>query len=323
MNPVNVTRDLVHFRKLPARHTALAAVTTSFLNLLSSTEHPSAPQLRSAFLPALTGSDVKPRDPSLAHDLDRQILDFLLHPPAVTLLQAVLSSDQIDNAWKAGAESPMMNMIVLSFPLHQELERAKSEGQQEEVANLNMMIIATVAYELAQWIYVKVHGYRYPDAYSETASLHTTNTRASASSLQSNGSILVQARNKDDVGFRAVMALLGCDYELLTYAIGERQLVKRRFPTRRSASLTPPLIYYLIGDTPAITDITPWPPTTAGMIPSFKERDSMYAVTSVLTPSGIGKLHGQCVVASSDSASSISGSTQNDGSGASGYNAGV
>lgn len=59
------------------------------------------------------------------------------------------------------------------------------------------------------------------------------------------------------------------------------------------------------------------------MIPSFKEGDSMYAVTSVLTPSGIGKLHGQCVVASSDSASSISGSTQNDGSGASGYNAGV
>lgn len=42
---------------------------------------------------------------------------------------------------------------------------------------------------------------------------------------------------------------------------GERQLVKRRFPTRRSASLTPPLIYYLIGDTPAIVDITSWPPT--------------------------------------------------------------
>jgi len=65
------------------------------------------------------------------------------------------------------------------------------------------------------------HGYHYADAYSETASLHTTNTNASISSLKSNGSILVQSRNKDDVGFRAVMALLGCDYELLSYAIGE------------------------------------------------------------------------------------------------------
>ncbi|GAA5960876.1 hypothetical protein JCM3765_007521 [Sporobolomyces pararoseus] len=319
MNPVNVTRDLVHFRKLPARHTALNAVATSFINLLSSPDHPSAPQLRSAFLPALTGTDVKPRDPAIAQDLDRQILDFFSHPPSITLLQAVLSQDQIDNAWKLGADSPMVDTITLSFPLHQELERAKSESHKEEIANLSMMIIATVAHELAQWIYVKVHGYHYPDAYSDTASLHTTNTRASASSLQSTGSLLVQSRNKDDVGFRAVMSLLGCDYELLTYAIGERQLVKRRFPTRRSASLTPPLIYYLIGDTPAIVDVTPWPPTTAGMIPPFKEGDSMYAITSVLTPGGIGKLHGQCLVATSDNASTITSSTHDNGSAASGY----
>lgn len=275
-------------------------MTTSFLNLLSSTEHPSAPQLRSAFLPALTGSDVKPRDPSLAHDLDRQILDFLLHPPAVTLLQAVLSSDQIDNAWKAGAESPMMNMIVLSFPLHQELERAKSEGQQEEVANLNSERLfpyctpvrhavlnvkshedsddhrygglRTCAVDLRQGVRDRsaacrcsltyrnfstsrqVHGYRYPDAYSETASLHTTNTRASASSLQSNGSILVQARNKDDVGFRAVMALLGCDYELLTYAIGMSELV--------SCSLAP--AYKSLSPRRAATGQTPFPNSTLG-----------------------------------------------------------
>ncbi|GAA5915576.1 uncharacterized protein JCM6883_004236 [Sporobolomyces salmoneus] len=320
MKPVSVTRDLVHFRKLPARHTALAAVATSFLNLLSSTDHPSAPQLRSAFLPALTGSDQKPRDPGVAQDFDRQLLDFFLHPPAITLLQAVLSTDQIENAWKGGEDSPMTNSIFLSFPLHQELERAKSEGQKEEIANLSMMVIATVAHELAQWIYVKVNGYHYPDAYSDTASLHTTQTRVSVSSLKSNESTLVPSRNKDDVGFRAVMALMGCDYELLTYAIGERQLVKRRFPTRRSASLTPPLIYYLIGDTPAIVDITSWPPTVAGMTPPFKEGDSMYAIASVLTPSGIGKLHGSCLIASSDSVSLMTASTDDHTSGASGYN---
>jgi len=44
----------------------------------------------------------------------------------------------------------------------------------------------------------------------------------------------------------------------------------------------------------------------------------MYAITSVLTPSGIGKVHGQCIVASSDSASSIAPSTH-AGSVASGY----
>jgi len=73
----------------------------------------------------------------------------------------------------------MMNTIGISFPLHQELERAKSEGQKEEVANLSsefglvhlfllladqsgslVMVIATVAHELAQWIFVKASGFR-------------------------------------------------------------------------------------------------------------------------------------------------------------------
>ncbi|GAA5877983.1 hypothetical protein JCM16303_002803 [Sporobolomyces ruberrimus] len=320
MNPLNVTRDLVHFRKLPAKHTALAAVSTSFLNLLSSTEHPSATHLRSAFLPALTGTDSRPRVPLVAQDLDRQLIDFFQHPPTITLLQAVLSPDQVENIWKTRDDSVMLNTIVLTFSLHQELERAKSEDVKEEIANLNMMVIATVAYELAQWIYVKVHGYRTCDSFSDMSSLHTTDTRVSTSSMRSNGSVLVPSRNRDDVGFRAVMALLGCDYELLTYTIGERQLVKRRFPTRRSPTLTPPLIYYLTGDTPAIVDVGSWPPTTAGMIPPFKEGDTMYSITSVLTPSGAGRLHGQCLVVASDGASSIGGgSSIHDGSSTRGY----
>jgi len=36
-----------------------------------------------------------------------------------------------------------MNTIGISFPLHQELERAKSEGQKEEVANLSSESIST------------------------------------------------------------------------------------------------------------------------------------------------------------------------------------
>ncbi|GAA6059920.1 hypothetical protein JCM10212_003060 [Sporobolomyces blumeae] len=315
MNPLTVTRDLVHFRKVPPKHTALAAVATSFINLLASPDHPSGPLLRSAFLPALTGTDHRSRDTAVQQELDRQLLALFQRPPTITLLQAVLSTEQIDHAWQAGQQSPMMDMIGVSFPLHQELERAKSEAAKEEVANLSMLVIATVAHELAHWIFVKVHGLQSADVLSETASLHTTTTNQSVSSLHSTGSMLVQRRNKDDVGFRAVMSLLGADYELLSYAIGERQLVKRRFPARRSPSLTPPLIYYLIGDTPAIPDATAWPPTTSGMIPPFKEGDTMYSITSVLTPAGIGRLHGHCTITSSDNASSIGGaSSMNDGS---------
>jgi len=56
--------------------------------------------------------------------------------------------------------------------------------------------------------------------------------------MRSNGSILVNSRNKDDVGFRAVMALLGCDYELLSYAIGKGHSVAQ---TTSLAKLSPDL----------------------------------------------------------------------------------
>ncbi|GAA5872743.1 hypothetical protein JCM1840_004506 [Sporobolomyces johnsonii] len=296
-----------HFRKLPPKQTAVAAVAASFLNLLASPDHPQASLLRSAFLPALTGSETRAREPAVVREQDDQLLAFFAKPPAIALIQGVISSEQVENAWKAGRQSPMMDLVFLGYPLHTELERAKGEDAKEEVANLSMMVITTLAYELAQWIFVKMNGYRSFDAFSETASLYTTTTNQSMSSIQSSGSRLGPHRNKDDVGTKAVVALLGADYELLTYAIGERQLVKRRYPTRRSPSLTPPIVYYLIGDTPAIADVTSMPATTSGLIPPFKDGDSMYAITSVLTPAGVCRLHGNCVIHSSDDGASSVG----------------
>ncbi|GAA5960667.1 hypothetical protein JCM21900_005447 [Sporobolomyces salmonicolor] len=294
-----------HFRKLLPNQTAVAAIAASFINLLASPDHPQASHLRSAFFPALSGTETR-ADPAVAREQDQQLLAFFANPPAITLIQGVVSSEQVENAWKAGRQSPMMGLVFVGFPLHVELERAKAEDAKEEVANLSMMVIGTVAYELAQWIFVKIHGYRSFDIFSETASLHTTATNHSASSIPSSGSLLAPARNKDDVGTKAVMALLGADYELLSYAIGERRLVKRRYPTRRSPSLTPPIIYYLIGDSPVIADATSMPPTTAGLIPPFKNGDSLYAVTSVLTPAGVCRLHGNCAIhPSDDGASSV------------------
>lgn len=50
--------------------------------------------------------------------------------------------------------------------------------------------------------------------------MHTNNTNASFSSLASLTSVLVKNKNRADVGDKAVIALFGADYELLSYTIG-------------------------------------------------------------------------------------------------------
>jgi len=308
-----------HNRKLPVRHTAFHTVADAFISLLASPEHPLAPSLRNVFLPALLGIDApRPRDNS---SVDEQLRRLFEEPPQVVLLQTVPSADSVETAWRT-QPGEMAERVFAAFPLHSELERAKSEGEQEEVANLSsassplvpsppfpppsltcssrrplaVMVIATLTYELAQWIFVKAHGYRQHDAMSDTASLYTTTTAHSVSSIHSSRSLLAPHRDKDDVGTKAVLALLGCEYELLTYTIGERELVKRRYPTRRSAALQPPGVFFLIGDTPAIRDCTSMSPTASGMVPPHREGDSMYAVTSVLTPAGMARMHGNCTL---------------------------
>ncbi|GAA6009354.1 uncharacterized protein JCM10292_001385, partial [Rhodotorula paludigena] len=285
-----------HLRKIPARQTALATVADSFLSLLASPDHPSAPSLRGVFLPALLGSDARPRDPSQLAALDSQLAGLFAQPPQIVALQTVPSQDAVDKAWRDFPRE-MAERVFVAYPLHTEMERAKEENEKEELANLSMLVIATLAHELAQWIWVKMRGYRPIDPYSDTASLHTTTTTHSVtSSIHSQGSLLAPHRHKDDVGTRAVLALLGCDFELWTYSIGSRELVKRRYPTRRSPVLTPPVVYFLIGDTPAIRDCTSLPPTVSGMVPPHRDGDSMHAITSVLAPSGLAKMHGSCVV---------------------------
>uniref|UniRef100_A0A0K3CPN7 Uncharacterized protein n=2 Tax=Rhodotorula toruloides TaxID=5286 RepID=A0A0K3CPN7_RHOTO len=298
--PLVLTRDLLHFRKVPARQTALLNVTNSFLSLLTSTDNPSSASIRSIFLPALTAADARPTSASSAA-LDTHLLTLLsTETPQLVLLQTVPTIEQLEAAWRAGV---MSGRVFVGAALNAELERAREEDARDEVANLSIMVIATLAYELAHWIYVKTHGYTPPDYFSDTSSLRTTHTNhsISVSSIHSTGSgsgtLLVPHRNKDDVGTRAVLALLGYDLELLTYAIGDRQLIKRRYPTRRSPVLTPPILFALIGDTAGgILDCTSMPPTVSGMVPPHKGGDSMYAVTSVLTPAGLARVHGSCVV---------------------------
>ncbi|KPV72029.1 uncharacterized protein RHOBADRAFT_47212 [Rhodotorula graminis WP1] len=300
--PPLVTRDLTHSRKLPGRQAAFHTVADAFLSLLASPEHPLAPALRAVFLPALLGIDApRPRDNGSA---DEQLRRLFEDPPQVVLLQTVPSAEGVDAAWKT-RPAEMLSRVFAAFPLHSELERAKGEGEQEEVANLSMMVIATLTYELAHWIFVKAHGYRPHDAMSDTASLYTTTTAHSVSSIHSSRSLLAPHRDKDDVGTRAVLALLGCEYELLTYTIGERELVKRRYPTRRSAALQPPGVFFLIGDTPAIRDCTTMSPTASGMVPPHREGDSMYAVTSVLTPAGMARMHGNCTLGGGGGGTSV------------------
>ncbi|GAA5888275.1 hypothetical protein JCM6882_008565 [Rhodosporidiobolus microsporus] len=325
--PLTVTRDLIHYRKTPARQTALHTVASTFLTLLSSpsSAQPVAPSLRAAFLPALLGVDARPRDAALLARADEQLrLLFAERPPSVVLLQSVPSAEQVEAAWRAseGGEGGggMRERVFVAFALNQELERAKEEDEREEVANLSMMVIATLAYELAHWICVKMRGYHSAldpssSLASDTASLRSSltgvsiaTTTASSAFSTGSGGPLAPPRQPGDAGLKAVLALLGVDYELLTFSIGTRQLVKRRYPTRRSPSLSPPVVYALIGDTPAIVDATSWPPTHAGMVPPQYGEDSMYAVTAVLTPAGSGRMHGECVVSEGGGAASSVGS---------------
>lgn len=259
-------------------------------------------------------------------------------------MQTVPSADSIDAAWRT-CPGEMAERVFVAFPLHSELERAKGEDEKEEVANLSsawssspfssfervpaagaddslyrhapraVMVMATLTYELAQWIFVKSHGYRPPDAMSDTASLHTTTTAHSVTSIHSSRSLLAPHRDKDDVGTKAVLALLGCEYELLSYTIGSRELVKRRYPTRRSAALQPAGVFYLIGDTPAIRDCTSMAPTVSGMVPPHHEGDSMFAVTSVLTPAGMARMHGNCALGGAGAGSATVGSSASSAQG--------
>lgn len=90
---------------------------------------------------------------------------------------------------------------------------------------------------------------------------------------------------------------------------GERQLVKR-LPSpsssqrRKAPSLTPPLIYSLIGDTPSILDVTNYPVTALRSTPPWKESD-MFAIVSILEPKGGNEWHGFCGVGEENDAVSV------------------
>ncbi|GAA5827829.1 hypothetical protein JCM11251_007692 [Rhodosporidiobolus azoricus] len=336
---LTVTRDLIHFRKLPPGQTALHTLASTFLTLLSSpsSAQPVSSALRQAFLPALLGTDARPRDAGLLQRADEQLRGMFEQPPSVCLVQTVPGVEQVDQAWRAsegeGAGSGgggMRDKIFVAFALNQELERAKEEDEREEVANLSMMVIATLAYELAHWICVKTRGYHSPldPLLSDSASLRSsltatslapsTSSSSAFSSTSTSNAPLTPPRHPRDAGLKAVLALLGVDYELLTFSIGTRQLVKRRYPTRRSPTLTPPVVYALIGDTPAIVDATAWPVTRTGTVPPQYGDDSMYVVTAVLTPAGQGKMHGECLVSEAGGGGAASSAGSGSGSGANG-----
>ncbi|BGP57996.1 hypothetical protein JCM8202_001766 [Rhodotorula sphaerocarpa] len=324
--PILITRDLVHFRKSPPRRTVLSTLVTTFLNLLASPSDPLAPSLRAAFIPASTGTDARPSDPRA---LDLELQQVFARAAAageegeleVVLLQTVPSTEQVEEAWRAGAEK-MKRRVFVALTLEGEIGRAREEGEREEEANLSMIILATLAYELAHWVFIQFHGYRCAEPVSDdTASVYTTTTRHSIASRLSvggsthGGGSLAPSRLRDDAGTHAVTSLFGVDYELLTYSLGVREVIKRRVPTRRSPAMTPPIVYRLIGDTPAIRDCTEMPPTTLGCTPPHREGGEMYDVTSVLTPRGLGMLHGRCLVHSTTSSASSMVSRDDSASG--------
>ena len=86
------------------------------------------------------------------------------------------------------------------------------------------MVLATLASELAHFVYVKVHGYQSssspPSPTGSDLQLRTIHSNASVGSFAS--SVFVsQSVDRMDFGDQAVVRLFGCSFELLSYSIGQ------------------------------------------------------------------------------------------------------
>lgn len=167
------------------------------------------------------------------------------------------------------------------------------------------MILASVSHELAHWLFVKKHGLVQLSPLSPSSPASSATLQSDTSSLHSIGrtssigSVWPVGSHSDDVGTKAVHALCGAELELLTLAVGDRQLTKRKAGSRRTPALSPPVVYALIGDTPAIRDVSTLPREATALhavLPWAPEGDTMFTVTSVLTPAGTNAFHGACLV---------------------------
>lgn len=76
-------------------------------------------------------------------------------------------------------------------------------------------------------------------------------------------------------------------------------MIKRRSAGRRSPTLTPPIIYSLIFDTPSILDCTNQPPTSSRWVVPWKASE-LYTVVSAITPNATPGYHGRCELLNDD-----------------------
>ena len=83
--PIFTTRDLLRHRKLPASHTALPALASGFFRLLVQDSLP-ASLVRSAFFPALTASEARPRTQDEARHWDARLSESPPPPRSATLV---------------------------------------------------------------------------------------------------------------------------------------------------------------------------------------------------------------------------------------------
>ncbi|KAK4052290.1 hypothetical protein OIO90_004371 [Microbotryomycetes sp. JL221] len=342
---VTTTRDLKHFRKLPTtKITKTIELYTSFCNLLIQSNQ-QGQQLRSSFFSSILGIDqvrsVSNQNVELSLKDDERIIQMLKpdQRPGLILIQGQLNFDKIDQHWsqqqqrqqQGGAilsnvqDTSLLNNIVIQYAIVNELENLnQDEDKQEDVTNLSMFMLACFTYELSHWIYVNCHGYR-PLTNSDDCSLRSSSTtqgggggtivtNESMTSLNSSRSILLSNKlNNHDVGVKSVQLMFGVLFELLTYAMGDRQVVKRRLPMLRSAVLNPALVYGLLGDSPLIKDVSNEPVTHARWHVPWRDDDDLNVVVAASSPVSGGMFHGQCQVAlslvsSSELASSSSSS---------------
>lgn len=86
-------------------------------------------------------------------------------PPTIVVHQGLFTQTHVDKAWavargelplsaaqQQGMHVSIADSVFVPFALNQELKQARTEGEREQEANLGMMVLATVTFELAHWV---------------------------------------------------------------------------------------------------------------------------------------------------------------------------
>jgi len=198
----------------------------------------------------------------------------------------------------------LMDVIFAGFTLHNELLRCQREDK-EQFARYSLFALTTIAHETSHWLYTKVQGYRSDPmraAIRPQGSANGSMAALPSASLAAHGGksedpLVALGTRPDDCGARTVDMLLGHTSQLVSFADGDTEVIKRKIqPTITSDTpvLSGKALEEILGAAlPKVTDITGHAPVVVGgQAPKWSDHDT-YLVTSQTSTNSFCS-HGIC-----------------------------